>query len=51
MTGQSMTEYDYSLRSEELAAQKSAFRGRLIAMAAIVPLIALVIPDRKITDC
>jgi adenylate cyclase len=37
-----LAESDYSLRSEELAAQKSAFRGRLIAMAAIVPLIALV---------
>lgn len=39
-----MAESDYSLRSEELAAQKSAFRGRLIAMVAIVPLIVLVTP-------
>ena len=39
-----MAEIDYSLRSEELAAQKSAFRGRLIAMVAIVPLIVLVTP-------
>lgn len=39
-----MADSDYSLRSEELAAQKSAFRGRLIAMAAIVPLIVFVSP-------
>ncbi len=39
-----MADSDYSLRSEELAAQKSAFRGRLIAMVAIVPLLVLVTP-------
>jgi adenylate cyclase len=39
-----MVEADYSLRAEELAAQKTALRGRLIAMAAIVPLITIVTP-------
>lgn len=39
-----MAESDYSLRSEELAAQKSALRGRLIALATIAPLLVLVIP-------
>jgi adenylate cyclase len=43
-TGKTLAESKYSLRSEGLAAQKSAFRGRLIAMSAISPLLLIVIP-------
>ncbi|MEM0947315.1 MAG: adenylate/guanylate cyclase domain-containing protein [Pseudomonadota bacterium] len=44
MTTSDRTDQDHSLRSEEIAAQKTAFIGRTIALLAIAPIVTLLSP-------